>query len=334
MYQVTLRLVITLLIIIPFGENSFGQSKIDHYIFFSRDREKIQEASFYQNPGISGAQITYVWKRLEPNKERYDFSEIEEDLAFLNSKGKRLFIQIQDVTFSSSRILTPDYMSDDPFYGGGSSPQYWSDDDGKLVIGGWVARRWDPAVAGQFRKLLIALAEQFDGRIAGINLPETAIDIVDEEGHYPSGYSDSLYVDELKKTMITLKSHLKKSIPLLYANFMPGDSKEDLVSLYEYASEIEHGMGGPDIKVYRSGQMANSYPLIRNIDGKAPTGAAVQEGNYSIINSKTEKQVTVLEILDFAQNYLYLDYVFWCMEEPYYSEEVLPLLISLEKTDL
>lgn len=326
-----LRVAFTILIITTFGDDAFGQSKIDHYVFFSRDREKIQDSSFYQNRGVAGAQITYVWKRLEPTKNRYDFSEIEEDLAFLNSKGKRLFIQIQDVTFSSSRILTPDYMLDDPIYNGGSAPQYWSDDDGELEIGGWVARRWDPAVADQFRNLLIALANQFDGRIAGINLPETAIDIVDAEGHYPSGYSDSLYVDELKKTMTTLKSHLKKSMPILYANFMPGDSRGNLEKLYDYALEIEHGMGGPDIKVYRRGQMENSYPLIRDIAGKAPTGAAVQEGNYSIINSKTEEQVTVLEILDFAQNYLNLDYVFWCTEEPYYSEQVLPLLTSLKK---
>lgn len=30
--------------------------------------------------------------------------------------------------------------------------------------------------------------------------------------------------------------------------------------------------------------------------------------------------------LDFATNYLQLDYVFWCTEEPFYSQEVLPLL--------
>lgn len=178
----TLRVAITILIITTLGIDALSQSKIDHYVFFSRDREKIQDSSFYQNRGVAGAQITYAWKRLEPTKNRYDYSEKEEDLAFLNSKGKRLFIQIQDVTFSSSRILTPDYMLDDSIYNGGSVPQYWSDDDGKLVIGGWVARRWDPAVAHQFRNLLIALANQFDGRIAGINLPETAIDIVDAEG--------------------------------------------------------------------------------------------------------------------------------------------------------
>ena len=107
---------------------------------------------------------------------------------------------------------------------------------------------------------------------------------------------------------------------------MPGDSKENLKELYEYAEEIGLGMGGPDIKVYRKGQMENSYPLIRKISEKVPIGAAVQDGNYSIRNPKTDRQVTISEILEFAQNYLMVDYIFWCTEEPYYSEQVLPLL--------
>jgi hypothetical protein len=291
------------------GQTIHSQKLIKHYIFFSRDRELIHDSSFYSISGIDGAQITYAWKQLEPGKNTYDFSEIEADLDFLNSKGKKLFIQIQDVTFSSSRVLTPDYMLNDTTYHGGSDPQYWEDDSGKPVIGGWVARRWDSAVANQYRELLIALAKQFDGRIEGINIPETAIDIV-----------------ELKKTMLTLSTHFKQSVPILYANFMPGDSKENLKELYEYAEEIGLGMGGPDIKVYRKGQMENSYPLIRDIAGKVPIGLAVQDGNYSIRNPKTDRQVTISEILEFAQNYLMVDYIFWRTEEPYYSEQVLPLL--------
>ena len=177
----------------------YCQTNIEHFIFFSRDRELIHDSSFYSNPGIAGAQITYAWKLLEPEKESYDFSEIEEDLEFLNSKSKKLFIQIQDVTFSSHRILTPNYMLNDSTYHGGSSPQFWENDEGRLTKGGWVARRWDPAVSDQYRKLLIALAEQFDGRIAGINMPETAIDVENADGINPMGYTDSIYIEEIKK---------------------------------------------------------------------------------------------------------------------------------------
>jgi len=321
-------LLLLLLIIITTGQEVCGQTNIEHFVFFSRDRELIHDSSFYSNPGISGAQITYVWKRIEPQKEKYDFSEIEEDLVFLDSKGIKLFIQIQDVTFSSARILTPNYMLNDSIYHGGSAPQYWENEDGKLVIGGWVARRWDPAVANQYRKLLIALAEQFDGRIEGINMPETAIDVANEKGINPIGFSDRNYIEEIKKNMLVLRSHFKKSVPILYANFMPGDSKEDLKELYDFALEIGHGMGGPDIKVYRKGQMENSYPLIKSIGDRVPIGMAVQEGNYSLDNPKTDQQVTILEILDFAQNFLKANYIFWCTEEPYYTNKVIPFLES------
>jgi hypothetical protein len=65
--------------------------------------------------------------------------------------------------------------------------------------------------------------------------------------------------------------------------------------------------------------------------GIVPTGVAVQEGNYSVLNPQTNQPVTVPEILDFAQNYLLLTYIFWCREEPYYSQKVLRLIRSQKK---
>ena len=91
-------------------QNGLCQSGTKHFIFFSRDRENIHDSAFYSNPGVSGAQVTYPWKRLEPQKDQYDFSEIEEDMNFLNSKGKKLFIQLQDVTFDSARYPVPKYI--------------------------------------------------------------------------------------------------------------------------------------------------------------------------------------------------------------------------------
>src|SRR5688572_27868203 len=74
---------------------------VRHYVFFGQDREKIKEAaSFLKTRILEGAQVTYTWRQLAPKKDEYDFSYIRDDLAFLNSKGKKLFIQLQDVTFS------------------------------------------------------------------------------------------------------------------------------------------------------------------------------------------------------------------------------------------
>ena len=321
-----------------FVDITYSQNGLKHFIFFSRDREAIHDTNFYLNPGITGAQITYPWKRLEPRKDEYDFSEIMEDLDFLKSKEKTLFIQIQDVTFDSTLFAVPYYILTGIAYHGGANPQYefTDDDEDRPVKAGWVSRRWDTAVANRFHKLLFELGKRFDGKIEGINLPETSVDFGSKGNLHPPGFTYENYRDAIKANMKVLRQAFPKSIVIQYANFMPGESlpgedKLYLKSLYTYAKEIKVGVGGPDIKVYRKFQMDNSYGLIRNSHGMVPTGVAVQEGNYDVVNPKTGKQVTVAEILDFAQNYLRLNYIFWCTEEPYYFNQVLPLIKSLKK---
>lgn len=322
--------IILLLLSIAFPRIVSAQDTIRQFIFFSQEREAISDSSFYLNMNITGAQITYPWKRLEPQKDKYDFSEIENDLAFLKSKGKELFIQIQDVTFDSTFFAVPKYILTDQVYNGGVNSQFETDPEGKMVKAGWVARRWDPAVAERFFRLLKKLSSQFDGRIEGINLPETSVDFPEKEELFPPGFTYKIYVDAIKKYMQELRTDFRKSTPIIYANFMPGDSNEGLISIYNYAREIGLGVGGPDIMVYCKFQMKNSYPLIKNMSGIVPTGMAVQDGNYSVINPNTGVQVTVPEIYDFAANYLKLSYIFWCTEEPFYSKDVLPFLKSIQ----
>src|SRR5215216_2568417 len=98
---------------------------IHHYVFFGMDREKLKDAAaFLETKAFDGAQITYSWRQLEPGKDEYDFSPIREDLTFLSSKGKKLFVQIQDVSFSEKWIHVPRYLVRDPQYGGGADKQY------------------------------------------------------------------------------------------------------------------------------------------------------------------------------------------------------------------
>lgn len=70
---------------------SFKAKPIHHYVFFGMDREKIKDAkSFLETPAFEGAQVSYSWNQLEHGKDEYDFGMIREDLAFLNSKHKKL----------------------------------------------------------------------------------------------------------------------------------------------------------------------------------------------------------------------------------------------------
>ena len=306
---------------------------LHHYAFFALDRVRIRDASFLDTKAFEGAQLKYTWRELEPRKDAYDFSAIRHDLEFLNSKGKKLFVQLQDTSFAPNLIHVPQYLLDVPQYHGGADKQFdiQGDDETHATPAGWVARRWDPAVRERFQKLLQALGREFDGKIEGINLPETAVDFGESGKLFPKGFTPAIYRDAILDNMAALKRAFPKSVTMQYANFMPGewlpdDDKGYLRSVYQRARELKVGVGGPDLLPYKRGQMAHSYPLLRASAGQTPTGIAVQEGNYAFKNPKTGRPVSIEDLAGFATNYLKVNYIFWCNEEPFYSARLLPFL--------
>src|SRR5687768_12154144 len=99
-----------------------------HYVFFGRDRDRLPGHAFLENRTFEGAQVTYAWKQLEPTEDQYEFAAIDADIAILKAQHKRLWIQLQDGTFSPDRQAVPRYIMTRPQYGGGTHPQY--DDTG------------------------------------------------------------------------------------------------------------------------------------------------------------------------------------------------------------
>ncbi len=314
-------------------QSAAGQSKPENYVFFNLDRGRIREASFYALKQFDGAQIKYTWRMLEEKRDRYDFSAIRADFNFLSGKGKKLFIQIQDVSFSPEIKNVPDYILNDSEFHGGANLQYEfsNDDNNKTKAVGWVARRWDPAVADRFHKLLTELGREFDGKITGITLPETAVDFGSTGKYYPENFSPINYRDAIIANMTTARSAFINSVVIQYANFMPGewlpwDDKGYLSSVFQHAAKIQIGVGGPDIIPYRKAQMNHGYHFAVKYQGLVKLGYAVQEGNYAQNNVKTGKKMTVKEIYDFSVNYLKVNYIFWYPEEPYFTRDVIPFL--------
>jgi hypothetical protein len=306
---------------------------VHHYVFFNRERQRIADPAFQATKALEGAQLKYTWRELERGKDDYDFSSIRHDLMFLNTKGKKLFIQLQDVSFDPTVVNVPRYLVADPRYNGGAEKQYSikGDDEEHAVPEGWVARRWDPAVQERWHKFLLALGREFDGRIEGINLAETAISFGESGRLFPKGFTPALYRDAVLTNMQALKRAFPKSVALQYANFMPGEwlpqtDRSYLRSVYERAREWKIGVGGPDLLPYQRGQLNHCYPLIRQSAGSIPTSIAVQEGNYGHKNPTTGESVTISELVGFATNHLKVDYIFWCTQEPFYSEKLLPFL--------
>ena len=304
-----------------------------HYVFFNRDRERISEAAFLETPAFAGTQLKYTWRELEPEKDGYDLSAIRHDLTYLNSKGKRLFIQLQDTSFDPAKVNIPRYLLDDPRYHGGADKQYHikGDDEEHATPEGWVARRWDAAVQARFHKLLLALGHDFDGKIEGINLGETAVSFGETGRLFPEGFTPAAYRDAIIINMMALKQAFPKSVTMQYANFMPGewlpgDDHSFLRSVYQRAKELKVGVGGPDLLPYKAGQMNHCYPLIKECAGKVPTAIAVQDGNFQYTNPKTGQPIAISELVEFATEHLKVDYIFWGTEEPYYSQKLIPFL--------
>jgi hypothetical protein len=289
------------------------------------------DEAFLEHPGIAGAQLTYTWRQLEPERDQYDFAEIREQLAVLERHGKRLFIQLADVTFTE-RLPVPDYLLEDSTFHGGAARKY---EGSTGTFDGWVARRWDPAVRERFARLLEALAGEFDGVIEGVNLPETAIGF-ESPRYHPPGFTFDTYAQGILENVAAARKAFKRSCVIVYANFMPGERRPAdehgyLRSVYEFAERIGAGVGGPDLLPFREGQQANSLPLIAARAPGVVAGLAVQDGNLEDVDPSTGRPVTVDTLNHYAVDELHLDYIFWGGQEPFYSRDVLPYLNRLAR---
>jgi len=300
-----------------------------NFVYFGRDHERLSDSAFLTHPGIVGAQLTYTWRELEPERDRYDFAPIREQLTLLRRHGKRLFIQLSDVTFSE-RPPVPEYLLSDSAFHGGAARKYEGDSG---VFDGWVARRWDPAVRARFARLLQALAREFDGVIEGVNLPETAIGFENPTFH-PPGFTFDAYAAGELATLRDARQAFTRSCVIIYANFMPGESLPVvdhgyLRGIYALAERIGAGVGGPDLLPNRAGQQRNSLPLVAGRSPGVVAGMAVQHGNLADRDPTTGRPVTVDALYRYATDHLRLDYIFWGIEEPYYTRDVLPYLRGL-----
>ena len=302
-----------------------GEDDIQHFVYFSRDREQIRDHAFLSRDKFSGAQIMYAWAQLEKRPSEYDFSIIREDLQYLRARGKKLFVQLQDTTFNPQYKAVPAYLLTDQ-YDGGAVYQRKENGDPE----GWVAKRWNARVRERFALLLNALGRELDGEIEGINLQESAIGVREEDD--PS-LSPEVYAASLKANMLALKKAFPSSTTMQYANFMrgewlPWEDKGYLRSIYQYGEEIGVGLGAPDLMPQRKAQLNHALAMMHEHEYSAPLGIAVQDGNYIGLTGSTalkaEHRNIVPLLHGFARDFLKVKYMFWVNQEPYFEQDVLP----------
>lgn len=297
---------------------SAGAAEPENFLFLGGG-DVAQHSKLLERPDIAGVQIVYSWKSLEGAKGIYDFSAIEHDLDFLEQRHKRLFLQVQDRFFEIGHRNVPAYLLDDPAYGGGLAPQVDNPGEDKSEGHGWVAQQWNANVRKRYQALLRALAERFDGKIAGVNLPETAAG-VDTKRDKTGFTCDSYFAAEIENITFARKVFTKSPV-VLYANFWPcewNNDKKYMSRTFELAQEQGFGLGGPDIVPWKPGQMNNSYSFFNTYRGRLPLVAmAVQEATLTYTNPKTNKKFTREEFVDFAENYLGVNIIFWSTSAPW-----------------
>jgi hypothetical protein len=292
-----------------------------NFLFADSD-DLVTRQSLIERPDIAGVQIVYTWKSLEHAKGEYDFSQIESDLAFLEKRGKKLFVQLQDRFFFIEARNVPRYLLEQPEYGGGLVPQSDYAGEGKPEGHGWVAMQWNPAVRARFQALIRALAKTFDGRIHGINLPESAVEVdpkKDKTGFTCDGY----FAAEMENARVAREA-FQKSHVVQYVNFWPCGWENEhgyLARSFEIAAQNHIGLGGPDIVPWRPGHMKNSYPFFNRYRGKLDLVAmAVQEPTLTYTNPKTKRKFTRDEFVAFARDYLGVDIIFWSVTAPWLKD--------------
>ncbi|HAT8169727.1 TPA: hypothetical protein GDG46_06955 [Legionella pneumophila] len=323
----TIMRVFLSFLLLFFNSLSFAQSELPQlFLFLGGDRASTFQETL-QNPCIRGVQIIYSWRQLEPQKGVYDFSKIEEDLNDLSRIDKKLFIQIQDRSFSPDVFPVPDYIRMEKAYHGGVVQQYDFPGEGKPITAGWVARTWDPAVRKRFQLLLKKLASKFDGKIYGINLPETAIDL--DPNHLPEDFTSDNYFYSVLDNMGYLKKVFQKTKVIQYVNFFPDEWNNDhhyMSRLFSFARSHHIGLGGPDVVPYKESQMKNSYPFFHKFKGEIEAAIAIQEPDYTYTNPKTGDFYRFDDFYSFSKEYLGAFILFWNTEEPFFSEQLLPKL--------
>ncbi|KAF9558672.1 hypothetical protein EC968_006891 [Mortierella alpina] len=287
--------------------------QVSHFVF-AEEGNLTAVADIIRRPDIHGVQMIYNWKQLELNMGNYTFEDIKDDLQALEGidPTKKLFLQIQD-RFDAPGNQTrriPNYLLVEPVYEGGLLMQVNAD---TRRPDGWQTKHWVRAVRKRFQDLLTALAQHFDGRVAGINLPETAFDYY---GDLPASICDGYYEGEMEN-LNHASAVFKKSMVIQYINFWPCESPPDsqpyMKGAFAEASQKKtFGLGGPDVKPWNANQIKNSYKFFSEYRGQlSHVAMAVQSPDLDLTNPRTNKTYTIDDFKSFSQDYLGSDIMFW-----------------------
>ncbi len=273
---------------------------VGHYVRLMAVNEGQRGMDQADQPGVTGVLKLYQWKDLEPTRGNYDFSQIQEDLDYLSSKGLQLIVMLQDKTFKNENPM-PAYLSSSVYLR-------------KNRPGGYTSIRWAPLVVERTKALLTALGNTFDSNpyFEGVSTQESAPGLdgptLDATGYTPERYRDAL---------IDVLTHGAEVMPtsrvFWYVNFFPRQLSY-MAAVIDAVKDTGVVVGGPDVMPDEHALQAHLYPTLRSFQGQLPLLGQVEPICYHHEHADTSKPTkywTMSELFNYAKNNLKVNYMIW-----------------------
>ncbi len=291
------------------------------YFLIVGQRDSIPEFNKIKDvPEFVGIKKIYSWRALEPRIGEYDFSDIESDLEYLQSIGKRLWLQIKETQyFATYEPHIPEYMWRNPKYGCGSpSPDgrkfygvFWRN----VHNGHWVVCRGNEEFDERHQALYKALGDRFDKEpyIEGITLDETSTGANPHE------------VEEIYNSFKELALATKNAFPSKVVSQMINYAPFDLNNFGEFLRSNGIATTGPDVIPKRAGSsLKTAYMIHKKNHWETPNSIDIQWSNWDRYGKTYSSQ----ELLDFAIETVNPWYLFWAQNPDYLDSQTIPAVRS------
>lgn len=290
-------------------------------------------AELRSTPALQGIQVRFSWRDLEPAKDRYDFSGVDQLLAQLAVERKRMVILLQVKSFDADPQYAPVpvYARSTEYAGG----MFAFSSVNRTGIRGYGTRLWNPHVYDRLVALIDTLGKRYNSNpwFEGIGFSESAFGQPYPKGAIALADSAKFY-ENLNRLNRELCSAFPNTMTYQFANY----PRPILGPLVRTLKEIGSALGGPDIFPTDKGLQITTppkgaYHYYPELSGIIPLAPSVQYENYrNTQHDGKGYKPTLLQLLSFARDALKANYLFWTRDPEFYSG-VLELLNEPEQKD-
>ncbi|MEM6803634.1 MAG: hypothetical protein AAF696_19675 [Bacteroidota bacterium] len=274
---------------------------------------ELSEVKHFEDSSVKGVNKRYFWRSLEPEKGRYNFSFIEEDLDYCSKNNKQFIL----------------FLCDRAFWKKGAMPKYLKELEWKNEGGGFSPIRWDPIYLERFIALGKAISDRFNTHpnFEGIAIQETSLDMP-EDILASYDYTPIKYRDALSSILNEFSDSFSKSNIFWYQNGIGGNNKliRQIADSISYRENII--MGGPDILPHRR-WLRHTYKIYGDYKNKMKLFCSAQDDSYhhhkndirmsEKLPLHEEGYLSMEDIFLYARDEMHVQYIFW---NHYYEDVV------------